>query len=70
MVKFFILPLKWMLIFAAIAAAMAAGCLVFMNNLILRWLLCAVIIIPMLLLLIKDVGGVKALFNSILKKES
>jgi len=70
MVKFFILPLKWMLAFAAIAAIMAAGCIVFMNNLILRWLLCAVIIIPMLLLLIKDVGGVKALFGSILKKES
>ncbi len=70
MVKFFILPLKWMLVFAAIAAIMAAGCIVFMNNLILRWLLCAVIIIPMLLLLIKDVGGVRALFGSIFKKES
>lgn len=70
MVKFFILPLKWLLIYAAIAATMAAGCIVFMNNLILRWLLCAIIITPMLLLLIKDVGGVKMLFNSILKKEN
>ncbi len=70
MVKFFILPLRWMLIFGSIAIGMAAVNLLLINNLILRWLLCAAVVIPILLLLIKDMGGVKALYNSILKKEN
>ncbi len=65
MVKFFILPLKWMLLFGSIAVIMSAASLLLINNLILRWLICAVIVIPMSLLLLKDMGGVKGLISSV-----
>ena len=65
MVKFFVLPIKWILIFSGIAVIMAAASLLLINTLVLRWLICAVIVIPMSLILLKNVGGVKELVSSI-----
>lgn len=54
LVGFFILPLKWMLIYSVIAAVMAVCSLVFVDALLLRWGICAVIVIPMAALLLKN----------------
>ena len=68
LVKFFVVPIKWMLLFSFIAAVSAAANVVFVNSFVIRCALCAVIVIPMALLLVKDAGGVKGLINSVLKK--
>lgn len=60
-VGFAILPMKWLLIFSAIAVGMAAVDLVLIRSLVLRWLLCAAVVIPMALLLLKNVGGFASL---------
>lgn len=65
MVKFFVLPIRWILILSGIAALVAAVDLWLINNLILRWLICVAVIIPMTLLLLKNVGGVKSLISSV-----
>ncbi len=51
---FYILPVKWLLIYSSIAAAMAAVALAFVDCLLLRWGICAVIVIPMALVLLKS----------------
>lgn len=60
---FFILPMKWMLVDGAIVAVMAVVDLVLIDSLMLRWLLCAVVVIPMAWWLLKSVGGLKALLK-------
>ncbi|MBP3304828.1 MAG: oligosaccharide flippase family protein [Oscillospiraceae bacterium] len=60
-VGFAILPVKWLLIFSAVAVVMAAMDLVLIRSLVLRWLLCAAVVIPMTFLLLKDVGGFTSL---------
>jgi len=61
LIGFFILPLKWMLGYSFIAAAMAAASLLFVESLLLRWGICAVIVTPMAVLLLRnylaDKGG-------------
>ncbi len=63
MLKFFIFPIKWMLAFSAIAAVVAALNIWLIENLVLRWAICAVVVIPMTLILLKNVGGFKGLLN-------
>lgn len=58
---FSILPFKWLLIYSAIAAVMAAVDLVLIRSLALRWLLCAAVVIPMALLLLRSAGGISAI---------
>lgn len=60
---FFILPVKWILAYSAIVAVMAVADLLMIDRLVLRWLLCAVVVIPMALLLLRAMGGVKGLTN-------
>jgi len=60
---FYILPLKWLLVYAAIVTAAAALNLLLIESLLLRWLLCAVIVLPMLGLLIRSVGGIGAVLR-------
>ncbi len=67
-VGFCILPLGWLLGFTAIVAVMAAADLVLLNSLLLRWGLCAVVVIPMALLLLRSAGGLELLNNR--KKEN
>lgn len=54
LIGFFILPPKWLLAFCAMAAVMATADLLLIDSLILRWLLCAVVVIPTALLLLRD----------------
>lgn len=55
LVKFFVLPLRWIAGVCIILAALAAWNLWLMNNLLLRWGMCAVIVIPAALLLLRNV---------------
>lgn len=61
LIGFFILPVKWVLIYSVIVAVMAAVDLVLTESLVWRWLLCAVVVIPIALALIKSLGGINAL---------
>lgn len=54
---FFIVPVKWIVTFCVIIAAAAVVDLLFIDNLLIRWGVCALIVIPMALLLIRDYGG-------------
>lgn len=62
-VGFFIIPPKWMAVFCVIVTAAAAVDLLFMESLIIRWGLCALIVIPMALLLLKNIGGISKLIK-------
>lgn len=64
LIGFFILPLKWVLIYSVIVAVMAGVDMLLIESLGLRWLLCAVVVIPMALMLLKSLGGIKALEKS------
>ena len=55
LVGFSILPKRWLLVFAAIASAMAALTLLLMENLLFRWGICAVLVLPMAALLLRGV---------------
>ena len=50
----FILPIRWLLVYSSIAGIMAAASLLLVDNLLLRWGLCALVVIPMALLLLKN----------------
>jgi len=62
-VGFCIVPVKWMLAFSAIVTVMAAANLFLLDSLLLRWGLCALVVIPMALLLLRSIGGVGTLLN-------
>jgi O-antigen/teichoic acid export membrane protein len=51
---FCILPIRWLLVYSVIACGMAAASLLLVNNLLLRWGLCAVVVVPMGLLLLRN----------------
>lgn len=55
LVGFCILPIKWLMIYGLIVGVMAGVNLMLIESLMLRWLLCAVIVIPMALLLLRSV---------------
>lgn len=61
LVGFYILPIKWILLYSAIVVAMAVVDLLLIDFLILRWLICAAVVIPMAFLLLRSLGGIKAL---------
>ena len=51
---FCILPIRWLLVYSVIACGMAAASLLLVNDLLLRWGLCAVVVVPMGLLLLRN----------------
>lgn len=51
---FCILPIPLLLVFSAIAGIMAAASLLLVDHLLLRWGLCAVVVVPMALLLLRN----------------
>lgn len=55
LVKFFVLQLRWILIACVALGALAAWNLWWINNLFLRWGMCAVVVIPVSLLLLRTV---------------
>lgn len=55
LVGFSILPRRWLLIFSAIAVGMAAASLLLLDCLMLRWGICAVLAIPIAVLLLRSV---------------
>lgn len=63
LIGFFILPVKWLLIYSGIVSVMAAANLLLLDSLVLRWLLCAAVVIPMALLLLRDLGGIGGLLG-------
>ncbi len=54
---FFIVPIKWLAIFCGIVAIMAAINLLFIESILVRWSLCALVVIPMALMLLRSYGG-------------
>ena len=69
-VGFCIVPVKWLLFFSAIAGVMAAANLLLLDSLLLRWGLCAVVVIPMALVLLRSVGGTGMILKSRKGKEN
>ncbi len=57
LVGFCILPVRWLAVLTGIVSLMAAVDLLLLDKLLLRWVLCAVVVIPMALLLLRSVGG-------------
>ncbi len=57
LVRFFVLPLKWIGIACLALAALAAWNLWMVNSLLLRWGMCAVVVIPVALVLLRSVSG-------------
>lgn len=57
LLSFSIIPIKWIIVFCGIVAAAAFVDLLFIDNLLVRWGVCALIVIPMALLLIRNYGG-------------
>lgn len=55
LVKFFVLPLRWIAIVCVALAGLAAWNLWFVDSLLLRWGMCAVVVIPVALFLLKKV---------------
>ena len=62
-VKFFVLPPVWILGICAALAGLAAFDLWMIDRLLLRWGMCALVVIPAALLLLRSFGGASALFN-------
>ena len=62
-IGFFILPVKWLLVLSGIVAVMAFVDILLVDSLLLRWGLCAVVVIPMTLLLLRNVGGIGGLLG-------
>lgn len=63
LIGFFILPVKWLLIYGGIVAVIAAADILLIDSLLLRWGLCAVVVLPMTLLLLRNVGGISGLLG-------
>ena len=55
LVGFSIVPKRWLLIYSTITVIMAAASLLLLHNLVLRWAICAAIVIPMAALLLRSV---------------
>ena len=54
---FFIVPIKWLAVFLGIVIVMAVINLLFIESILVRWSLCALVVIPMALLLLRSYGG-------------
>ena len=54
LIGFWILPIRWFLTFSAISAGMAAVSLLLVDRLLLRWSICAALVIPMAILLLRS----------------
>jgi len=52
--RFYVLPLKWLFAFLAIIITVAAAALVFIDIIWLRLGVCAVVVLPMIVILLKD----------------
>ena len=59
LVGFYIIPLKWMLLLGGLCGILAAVDLLLIESLLLRWGICAAVVIPMTLLLLKNAGYLK-----------
>lgn len=57
LVKFFVLPLGWVAVVCLALAGLAALNLWLIDNLLLRWTLCAVVVIPVALALLRNFSG-------------
>ena len=53
---FFIVPIKWVVIFCSIVAVAAVIDLLFIKSILVRWIGCAFMIVPMAIILIRDYG--------------
>ena len=62
---FYILPVKWLVLFGSIVIGAAVVDLFFINNLIARWSICALVVIPMAFVLMCSYQGknIKALLK-------
>jgi len=60
LMKFFVLPLKWMLGVSLLAGGLSAWNLIFADSLLLRWGMCAVVVIPAAILLLRQFRRDKA----------
>ncbi len=65
LVKFFVLPLKWIAVTCLALAALAAWDLWLIDNLLLRWGMCALVVIPVALCLLRSAadGNIKNLLK-------
>ena len=54
LVKFFVLPLKWIFGVCAVLAGLAVWNLWLIDNLLLRWGMCALVVIPVALVLLRN----------------
>lgn len=54
LVRFFIVPVKWLPVFGAIVGVSAAADLLLIESTLWRWLLCAAVVIPMAVFLLRD----------------
>ena len=63
LVKFFVLPLKWIFGSCAVLAGLAAWNLWLIDSLLLRWGMCAVVVIPVALVLLRNVLAKKQANN-------
>lgn len=57
LVKFFVLPLKWVFLVCAVLAGLATLDLWLIDSLLLRWGICAVVVIPVALVLLRNFTG-------------
>lgn len=57
LVKFFVLPLKWIAAACVSLSGLAAWNLWMVDSLLLRWGMCALVVIPLALLLLRSVSG-------------
>lgn len=53
---FFIVPIKWLVVFCSIVVVAAAIDLLFVENIFVRWGICALIVIPMAVIFIRKYG--------------
>ncbi len=58
---FCILPIKWLALYSGIIGITAAADLLLIGSLWLRWGLCAMVVIPMALVLLKSMGGLQGM---------
>lgn len=57
LVKFFVLPLKWIAVVCVVLAGLTAWNLWTIDSLLLRWGMCALVVIPTALVLLRSVSG-------------
>ncbi len=57
LVKFFVLPLRWIAVMGLALAGLAALDLWLIDNLLLRWAICAAVVIPVALVLMRNFAG-------------